>query len=281
MEKPSSTELIMSSTKVTDQAVQTISTNETVVALLREISDHLARIENANVKLASGESKCSTAAPKTEQVEDVIEDMKTGSEQGQDLTSSDEPETEVMVESGNRVTVSSTEKLETVKISYPAPHPLDDLALRQYQTSCDGKLGRLLESSGVQKRLRCLPPNDGRVALKVSREFFLALILKPIASSDNLQAAEEACLESLNNLSLESSEMYVQDYSHDSKGKFAEWDFHREPQFWVQEPAGLEVASDSLGFGQWEWPANWSSSVYDHTPYRLSSLISAPWCRFM
>ena len=62
MAELSSTESIMPSMKATDQAVQTVSTNnETVVALLREISDHLARIENVNVKPASEESKCSTA----------------------------------------------------------------------------------------------------------------------------------------------------------------------------------------------------------------------------
>ena len=218
----------------------------------------------------------------SERVEDVIQDVKTGSDQGYDLISSDEPEIELMAQSGgNRGTISSVQKPETVKISYPAPHPLDQSSLRLYQELFDGKLGHLLESSAFQKCLRCLPPNDSRVALKVSRELFLALFLEAILSEDSLQVAEGACLRLLNDLSLESSEIYVEDYSHHSKGKSARWGCHQKPQFWVQQSTSSEVVSDSSGFGQYEWPVHWTSHRKDEFPYRPNSVISAPWCRFM
>ena len=64
----------MSEMNAADQAVQTVPADETVVGLLREISDRLARIEGFKREPAENDGAVHTLMPKVEQVEDVEKD---------------------------------------------------------------------------------------------------------------------------------------------------------------------------------------------------------------
>ena len=278
---------IMSRTDVASQAIQTITTDDTVVALLREISDRLARIEGVGTKPASEGGQTTAVVPNVEQVEDVQKDGDNicGPERGRDdkdMGNDVKPEGEAAAYAdGNDVNSNSEKRTGSVTISYPASHPLDSESFDLYQARCDG----LLENIEIKDRLSYLPPNDSRIALISSREHFLALFIRGLSASDNLESAKKLCLMSLDKFSQDSEEkkhfhFSVVDYHSD--GKSVWWDCKNPPVLQEFEKKLEMKLPDGFKFAESIWPITWKKKYTNSsTVYNPSGGLTAPWCRFM